>query len=79
MAPAEIWQGGNLINTIKGGISHTSELRGREVTVIDAVEDDDAQECFGCVLCEDHMTQKRYLHPGDSVTLDHGEIVKCIE
>jgi hypothetical protein len=65
MAPAEIWQGGNLINVLKGNSSHTSRFDGREVVIKDS---DEANQ-----------TLKTYISPGNSVTLEQGEIVKSIE
>jgi hypothetical protein len=75
MAPAEIWQGGNLINVLKGNSSHTSRFDGREVVIKDS---DDKGEP-GCILLEANQTLKTYISPGNSVTLEQGEIVKSIE
>lgn len=74
MAPAEIYQGGTLVNTIEGKNRHVGVYRGREVVVMDSDDVDHP----GCMLCEDDMTIKKYFAPNHSVTLDHGEIVKSV-
>ena len=61
MAPAEIWQGGKLINTINEGFQHVGKLDGHKVKI----EGKD----WGFYLDGDSI------RAGNSVTLDSGEIV----
>jgi len=66
MAPAEIWQGGNIVNTIQGDNTHEGKLHGKVVFVRNASP--------GCEL----NNMEGYIEVGDSVTLDGGEIVKSV-
>jgi hypothetical protein len=73
MAPAEIWQGGQVVNLIQGNNTHVGKLDGEEIVV----EDSDP----GCQLRRvdgKPLLTKSYLGNGVSVTLDGGEIVKAV-
>jgi hypothetical protein len=66
MTPAEIWQGGKIINKIKGVNTHTGSLHGKDVLVEDSAP--------GCRL----EPKIPYMAVGNSITLDGGEIVKSV-
>ena len=68
MAPAEILQGGKVANKVAEENTHKGKLDGKVVVVRDAPP--------GCQLTKEDESVGRYLQPGDSVTLDGGEIVK---
>lgn len=67
MAPAEIWQGGKIVNLIKGLNTHVGKLDGKKVEVKDSNP--------GCAI----EPVKSYLPIGNSITLDGGEIVKSVD
>ncbi|MBU1327390.1 hypothetical protein KKB64_04465 [Patescibacteria group bacterium] len=75
MAPAEIWQGGKVVNEVRGDKKHIGKRGGVRVCVIDSPP--------GCQILfekrfEEGKRTGRYLDPGDSETLDDGEIVKSV-
>jgi len=75
MAPAEIWQGGKLVNLIKGLNTHTGKIDGVEIQV------EDGGNAPGCkfIRFDGKPITKGYLSIGDSKTLDGGEIVKSVK
>ena len=71
MAPAEIIQGGNVVNIIKGSDDrHIGKLDGREVEVKD--------EEPGCKIHSTKGGAGKHLQVGSSITLEGGEIVKSV-
>lgn len=72
MAPAEIWQGGSLVNLIKGLNKHTGKINGVEINV------EDGGNSPGCKFIGRDGVKNGYLNIGDSKTLDGGEIVKSV-
>ena len=68
MTPAEVWQGGKLVNIIEGDNMHQGKLNGNRVLVKD--------DYPGCVLVS--PLDKKHIDVGDSIALDGGEIVKSV-
>lgn len=74
MAPAEIWQGGKIVNVIQGNNMHVGRLDGAQIEVEDADP--------GCKISRldgEKIPGMSYLGSGVSVTLDGGEIVKSVK
>jgi len=70
MAPAEIWQGGKVVNRIEGNSVHVGRLNGNLAFVRDSKD----KLKPGFRINSDDITPV-----GDSITLDGGIIVKAVK